>query len=531
VAGLVVLLVLAPALMALWFSGPAHRMGGLPAFAGAAGSLLIGLILSALVATGRRPQVGDPDAPWLRIDALSVTLALVVALLGVTVLAYASRNLQGDPMAWRFMALANGLLASTLLMGVAARFSVLALGWVLTSGAVVGLIAYRGDPGARAAARRTATALGCGDLALVAALVVVLASVGDPDLRALGDTAADLAGRDLSGLGLPSLSLAPVVALLLVVAAAARAAQLPFLGWLTGTLAAPTPVSALLHAGAVNAGGFLLIRFGPLLEVTPSAARVMIAVTLATIVIAAGAALIRPDVKGSLAASTSAQMGFMLLAVAVGAPAAAMSHLVGHALYKSTRFLGAGDAIGRSLAARRSRRPQDRTEPAALRTGLALLIPVVALAAVGAVLSPSTMHGADGWIVGTAVLAAGVQATWSWLARWPGSLSAAVAIALATQTVAVAAYLLLASALGHALESSLVEVPGPGDAPVALAMLGGLVALGWALARGRSSGPWLFALLAGVGRPPSASTRQPTRGERRAPQASDDVVPAVGGLW
>ena len=254
------LLVLAPALMALWFSGPAHRMGGLPAFAGAAGSLLIGLILSALVATGRRPQVGDPDAPWLRIDALSVTLALVVALLGVTVLAYASRNLQGDPMAWRFMALANGLLASTLLMGVAARFSVLALGWVLTSGAVVGLIAYRGDPGARAAARRTATALGCGDLALVAALVVVLASVGDPDLRALGDTAADLAGRDLSGLGLPSLSLAPVVALLLVVAAAARAAQLPFLGWLTGTLAAPTPVSALLHAGAVNAGGFLLIR-------------------------------------------------------------------------------------------------------------------------------------------------------------------------------------------------------------------------------------------------------------------------------
>src|SRR4029079_4545440 len=120
-------------------------------------------------------------------------------------------------------------------------------------------------------------------------------------------------------------ALAPVIAVLIVVAALSRSAQIPFHRWLPATLAAPTPVSALLHAGVVNGGGVLLVKLSVLS--TPPAAGIVIAAGTASMAYGAVLMLVKPDIKGALAYSTMAQMGFMMLTCGLGLWAAAVIHL------------------------------------------------------------------------------------------------------------------------------------------------------------------------------------------------------------
>ena len=132
-----------------------------------------------------------------------------------------------------------------------------------------------------------------------------------------------------------------------MVAALARCAQGPFGPWLPGTVAAPTPVSALLHAGFVNGGGILLIRTGAIASSSAVAMVVAFAVAAATAVVATAIMAQRSDVKSELAYSTMGQMGFMVAECAVGAFGAGVVHLIGHALYKATLFLGSGAQMPR----------------------------------------------------------------------------------------------------------------------------------------------------------------------------------------
>jgi NADH:ubiquinone oxidoreductase subunit 5 (subunit L)/multisubunit Na+/H+ antiporter MnhA subunit len=528
VALLLLALVLAPATAGIWSWTRRRQAAAAPPVtaAGSAVGLAVAVVLGFLVARGDRPHLGDPDAAWLRADPLGVALALLVATLGVTILTYASRNLEGDARAWRFSALANGVLAATLLSSVAGRFSVLVVAWVLTSIGVVALIAYRGDGVSRAAARRAGLALGVGDAALVGALAIVLGTIGDPDLAGMGAAAADLGARQLSFFGLAEVGAAGVVAVLLVAAAAARASQLPFPLWLPGTLAAPTPVSALLHAGAVNAGGFLLVRLSPVLAESATAHVVLAVIALVTIVVTAGAALVRTDVKGALATSTSAQMGFMLLAVAVGAPLAAITHLIGHALYKASRFLGAGEALTAARVARRHR----AAPPAAAgwRLVLSLAVPAAVLAAVVSLLDPSVLHDGEGWIIGVAVGAVGVRATWAWLGRGPLGVPRVLGAA-AGFGLTLLGYLGLLVVLEHLLHTGVaVDVGASVDAPWALGGFLVAAALGALAARSPRTSPWILAPLSAVGQVPVPARhgRPPRSSGLRAPD-----VPALEGVW
>ena len=141
--------------------------------------------------------------------------------------------------------------------------------------------------------------------------------------------------------------LVPVLGVLVVLAALSRSAQVPFHRWLPATLAAPTPVSALLHAGVVNAGGILIIRMAPL--ATDDLARALTIVAgAATMAYGAAVMIVKPDVKGALAHSTTAQMGFMILTCGLGLWAAAVIHLVAHGFYKATLFLSSGSAVARA---------------------------------------------------------------------------------------------------------------------------------------------------------------------------------------
>jgi len=134
-------------------------------------------------------------------------------------------------------------------------------------------------------------------------------------------------------------------ALALVLAVVLRTALLPVHGWIVQVMEAPTPVSALLHAGVVNLGGFALIRFAPMLEHATTARVVLVVFGLATAVLAGLVMLTRVSIKVRLAWSTVAQMGFMVLECGLGLYTLAALHLIGHSLYKAHAFLSASTVV------------------------------------------------------------------------------------------------------------------------------------------------------------------------------------------
>ena len=306
--------------------------------------------------------------PWgfaVSADRLGALFVLLASGIQATVLAYAARCLDDEAFR-RFSVWSQVLVAATDLIGIAATPGWLVLGWVVASLAVHGLVAGTGaSPGA---ARRVGAGLLLGDAALVGAVAILWRLAGDPSLFHLGAAEARLTVVHLA-LGPVRLTAADAVALLIVLAAIVRSALLPGPRWLPATLAAPTPVSALLHAGVVNAGGFLLIRLSPLLGVTPVASSLALVAGLGTAALGGAAAAVRSDVKGSLVYSTMSQMGFMVAECAVGAFAAAVFHLVAHGMYKASLFLGSGDGIAEQVRHRQSSSPRT---PAPVRLRIAL---------------------------------------------------------------------------------------------------------------------------------------------------------------
>lgn len=292
---------------------------------GSALGLLASLVLALAAALGQIPGEG-----------LVVTLMVLTSFVATIALAFSSRYMRADRNPQRF-AVTVALLAASVLLAVAAEDALtLALGWLASGQLLASLIGHvDGWAEAKTAERRARRAFIIGDAALLVALAVLAMHAGSIELKAM-----------LSA----EISFEPVVlimvAALFLVAAMARSALPPFDGWLIGSMTAPTPVSALMHAGLVNAGGFLLIRFAPVMEAAPL---VQIAAVIAGIIAAlwgTGIALVRPDIKRSLAGSTVAQMGFMILSCGMGAYAAALWHLVAHGLFKAWLFLRSGSAIG-----------------------------------------------------------------------------------------------------------------------------------------------------------------------------------------
>ena len=287
----------------------------------------------------------------LAADRVGAILITLTTLVGLIVQSFASRSLRGDLRARRFHVLALVLTASTTVVAISATGTGFVVGWIATSVVLVALIGHRAPwPPAVAAQRRTGWSFLIGDSVLVVAMVVTLVLVGDIDLRAVGTGAAALDGEQIAGVNALT-----VVATLLVLAGIARSALVPIHRWLPSTLAAPTPVSALLHAGVINGAGVLLIRFSPVFASSATAMAVAFAIGMLTALLATAVMLVRTDVKGGLVWSTAGQMGFMVMQLGVGAFAAALFHIVGHAMYKAAMFLGAGGAI--SAHQRQQQRP------------------------------------------------------------------------------------------------------------------------------------------------------------------------------
>jgi NAD(P)H-quinone oxidoreductase subunit 5 len=316
-----------------------------------------------------------------RVTAL---LGLLTTGVGLVVQSFAGRNLQRDLRERRFFVLASLLTAATTSVAFAATLGLLCASWILAGLALAGLVTHRATWGpARRSARRTLRSLWVGDSALLVATLLAVASVGEIDLRSPAAAASDLANASIPVLGGHVLA---VVAVLLTVAGISRSALVPVHQWLPSTIAAPTPVSALLHAGVVNGAGMLLVRLAPVFGSSAAATHVAFAAGAVTACYATTVMLVRSDVKGNLAWSTAGQMGFMTVQAAIGAFPAALLHIVGHGMYKAALFLGAGSSVTGHLHHRQ--RPAPRVVGRGVRLVVALLVPAAALSAAYLVFHP-----------------------------------------------------------------------------------------------------------------------------------------------
>ena len=282
---------------------------------------------------GFTPQIG------LYIDALSLIMLLVVTFVGFLIHLYSAEFMLEDEGYSRFFGYMHLFVASMITLLLGDNLLLLFLGWEgvgLCSYLLIGFW-YR-DPANGRAARKAFIVTRVGDTAMTVGMLLLFTSLGTIRIQ-------DLMQRASVEWGSGS-TLAVVAALLLLGGAVGKSAQLPLQVWLPDAMAGPTPVSALLHAATmVTAGVYLIARTHVLFSLAPAAQFAVAMVGAGTLLLAGFSALTQHDIKRILAYSTVSQIGYMFLALGVGAWQAAMFHFVTHAFFKALLFLGAGVII------------------------------------------------------------------------------------------------------------------------------------------------------------------------------------------
>ncbi len=282
---------------------------------------------------GFAPVVG------LRLDALSLLMVLVVTGVGFLIHLYSAESMQGEEGYARFFAYMNLFVAAMCTLVLADNLLLLYLGWEgvgLCSYLLIGFW-YR-DPANGLAARKAFVVTRTGDVAFTLGLLLLFTQLGTLDIQQMMQRAAQ---QWPAGSGL-----ANAAALLLLGGALGKSAQLPLQTWLPDAMAGPTPVSALIHAATmVTAGVYLIARLHVLYALAPTVQAAVAVIGAATLLVAGASALAQHDIKRVLAYSTISQIGYMFLALGVGAWSAAMFHFMTHAFFKALLFLSAGAVI------------------------------------------------------------------------------------------------------------------------------------------------------------------------------------------
>ena len=307
-----------------------------------------------------------------RLDAVSATMLVLVAFVGWIVVRYTRTYLDGEIRQGYFIGWLCTALAAVLLLVQAGNLGQLVGAWIATSVALHRLLLFYPERvAAQRAARKKRLFSTIGAIALVSAAALMWTSFGTTDIAAINALART---DDAHWPAIAS-------AALLAVAAILKSAQFPTHGWLTEVMEAPTPVSALLHAGVINGGGFLLIRFADVMLTAPGVLAVLAMLGGFTALFGAMVMLTQPAVKTSLAWSTVAQMGFMMLQCGLALFPLALLHIVAHSLYKAHAFLASGGAVEQVAAIRR---PGPVAAPNTSAVGRAFLIAITIYAGIGA---------------------------------------------------------------------------------------------------------------------------------------------------
>ena len=275
----------------------------------------------------------------LLIDQLSVTMALVVTGVGFLIHVYSAGYMHGDPRYTRYFAYLNLFILMMLTLVLADNYLMLYVGWEGVGLASYLLIGFWFEkPAAADAGKKAFLVNRVGDFGLALALMFIWTNLGTLQFSQVFQRA----GTEWA----VGSTIATTVTMLLLLAATGKSAQIPLYVWLPDAMEGPTPVSALIHAATmVTAGVYMIARSSVLFGLAPTSAAWVAGIGAATALLAALLALTQTDIKRILAYSTISQLGYMFLAVGVGAYASGIFHLFTHAFFKALLFLGAGSLM------------------------------------------------------------------------------------------------------------------------------------------------------------------------------------------
>jgi uncharacterized protein YbcC (UPF0753/DUF2309 family)/NADH:ubiquinone oxidoreductase subunit 5 (subunit L)/multisubunit Na+/H+ antiporter MnhA subunit len=498
-------------------------------------AVLVAVAVLALAAFGEAkvsPLLGLAGLGFsVRIDALSAVMFALVATLGTFITEFSRNYLAGDRRQAVFMGDLMLTLACVLGLVVAGNLVQLTVLWSASSLALHRLLLfYRERPGAVVAARKKFVVARAGDVCLAIATGLLVHAFGTADIGALAAAAAEA----------PTRIEVQVAALLIGLTAFLKAAQFPAHGWLVEMQETPTPVSALLHAGILNGGTFLVVRLATVVRSSEPTLALLVVVGGFSAIFASVVMVTDARVKATLAYSSAAHMGFMLLLCGIGAYTVAIAHLVAHSFYKAHAFLSSGSAVDLARAA--------RVPSSAKKVGLGRF--VVALA------SASALVLGIGGLMGFDVRASFTNAALAAVMVLPlahliaqglvGTPSPKLALRIAFGSALTALSFYSLERFGGAFLEHAVASPPPATgtlAAIVLAMLGAFAvvtlaqlvrpgsALGsrlWVLARNGLYGNVQFDRLVGAGRvtvaKPTLTSTAPTSAAPASPEAIDAAV-------
>jgi NADH-quinone oxidoreductase subunit L len=278
-------------------------------------------------------------------DRLSAVMMVLITGISAIIYLYSMRYMQQERGYARFLALMILTVFVLLCMVASANLVMLFVFWQLLTWQLY-LLAHRHEhqPTLKGAFT-TFTLLRVADMAFLAGIVLAYALYGTIEFQELAARAAATPVTLALWPGALEIRGVTAVTLLIFIGAMGKSAQFPLHFWLPGSLYAPTPVHALLHAGIINAGGFLLNRLAPLYGLSGDTLHVVFVIGMLTAVLGATTMLAQNDIKKTLGFSTIGQMGYMIMECGLGAFALAVFHLIAHGLFKATVFLNCGNVI------------------------------------------------------------------------------------------------------------------------------------------------------------------------------------------
>ncbi len=274
----------------------------------------------------------------LQIDQLSSVFLLIITGVGFLIHVYSTSYMKAEaPKDFaKYFAFLNLFVFSMLLLVLGANYVIMFMGWEGVGLCSYLLIGYWfKNTSYNVAAKKAFIMNRIGDLGFLLAVFWLISKLGTADYHEVFTSVSKLTATDITG-----------ISLLLFVGAMGKSAQIPLYTWLPDAMAGPTPVSALIHAATmVTAGIYMIARSNLLYTMAPVTQGVVAIVGLATAILAATIALKQNDIKKVLAYSTVSQLGYMFLALGVGAYTGAVFHVMTHAFFKALLFLGAGSVI------------------------------------------------------------------------------------------------------------------------------------------------------------------------------------------
>ncbi len=273
-----------------------------------------------------------------QVDQLSTLFMLIITGVGFLIHVYSTAYMREEPPEHfaRYFAYLNLFVFSMLLLVLGANYVIMFIGWEgvgICSYLLIGF--WFKNNQFNYAARKAFIMNRIGDVGFLLAIFWILTKFGSADYSVVFSNSSTLSVADVTG-----------ITILLFVGAIGKSAQIPLYTWLPDAMAGPTPVSALIHAATmVTAGIYMIARSNVLFSMSPVTMDIVAVIGLATAILAATIALFQNDIKKVLAYSTVSQLGFMFVALGVGAYTTGVFHVMTHSFFKALLFLGAGSVI------------------------------------------------------------------------------------------------------------------------------------------------------------------------------------------